>query len=167
MANLPEQKRSRWFLPELSDLFADFPSWTGLRPLFESHLIRLEEEVEDGHYVVRAEIPRVDPAQRRRHHRAGRHPDDQGRTYRDERNQGTVGVLLRARLPAQSRSRRAPMRRTSRPPTTRAFSPFLWRFPNRARRPRSTSLCRRPADPDNRRPRSCSGPSPQLVLRRP
>jgi HSP20 family protein len=62
MANLPEQRRSRWFLPELSDLFTDFPSWTGLRPLLESRLIRLEDEVEDGHYVVRAEIPGVDPA---------------------------------------------------------------------------------------------------------
>lgn len=28
----------------------------------DSHLIRLEEDVTDGHYVVRAELPGIDPA---------------------------------------------------------------------------------------------------------
>ncbi len=30
--------------------------------MFESHAIRLEDEMEDGHYVVRAELPGIDPA---------------------------------------------------------------------------------------------------------
>jgi HSP20 family protein len=66
MPNFPEQKRSRWSLPEFSDLFTGFPSFPVLRPLFEgqffeSHLIRLEDEMEDGHYVIRAELPGIDP----------------------------------------------------------------------------------------------------------
>ena len=30
--------------------------------MFDTHLIRLEDEIEDGHYVVRAEMPGIDPA---------------------------------------------------------------------------------------------------------
>lgn len=60
---LPEQRQTRSWLAELSDAFTGFPAWTGLRPAFaDTHLIRLEEEVRDGHYTVRAEIPGIDPA---------------------------------------------------------------------------------------------------------
>ena len=63
MANLPEQRRPRSWLSEFSDAVAGFPSWGGLRPMFsDAHLIRLEEETKDGHYLVRAEIPGIDPA---------------------------------------------------------------------------------------------------------
>lgn len=62
MTNLPAQRRPRSLLPDLSELFTGFPSWPALRPMLDSHLIRLEDEVEDGHYVVRAEIPGIDPA---------------------------------------------------------------------------------------------------------
>ncbi len=62
MSNLPSQ-HPRWsFLPAISEMFSDFPSWMGLHPTFESHAIRLEDEMEDGHYVVRAELPGIDPA---------------------------------------------------------------------------------------------------------
>lgn len=62
MSNLPTQRPRRSFLPAISELFSDFPSWMGLHPMFESHAIRLEDEMEDGHYVVRAELPGIDPA---------------------------------------------------------------------------------------------------------
>jgi HSP20 family molecular chaperone IbpA len=55
-------------LPELSELFNGFPTFASLpalaslRPLFDSHLLRLEDEMKDGLYEVRAELPGVDPA---------------------------------------------------------------------------------------------------------
>jgi HSP20 family protein len=61
MSKLPVQHRPRSFFPELSDLFEGFPSWANLRPTFGGHIIRVEDEMKDGNYVVRAEIPGVDP----------------------------------------------------------------------------------------------------------
>ena len=58
MSNRLARRQPRW-LPDLSEIFTGFPSWVGPRP---SHLIRLEDEIEDGHYVVRAEMPGIDPA---------------------------------------------------------------------------------------------------------
>jgi HSP20 family protein len=60
MSKLPVQHR-RPFWPELSDLVAGFPSWASLRPPFGNHLIRVEDELKDGNYELRAEIPGVDP----------------------------------------------------------------------------------------------------------
>lgn len=48
--------------PEFSELFAGFPSLAGLRPAFDTRVMRLEDEMKDGRYVVRAEVPGVDPA---------------------------------------------------------------------------------------------------------
>jgi HSP20 family molecular chaperone IbpA len=48
-------------LPELSELFSGFPMFASLRPLFDSHPLRLEDETKDGVYEVRAELPGVDP----------------------------------------------------------------------------------------------------------
>ncbi len=63
MNNLPQHRPVRSWLSELSDTFTGLPSWVGMRPLLaEANLIRLEEEVKDGHYLVRAEIPGIDPA---------------------------------------------------------------------------------------------------------
>jgi HSP20 family molecular chaperone IbpA len=39
-------------------MFTDF----GWRPVLGSHVMRLEDEIKDGRYEVRAEIPGVDPA---------------------------------------------------------------------------------------------------------
>ncbi len=64
------QRQSRPLLPELSELFngfsgfpdfANLPALASLRPLFDSHLLRLEDEMKEGVYEVRAELPGVDP----------------------------------------------------------------------------------------------------------
>lgn len=64
------QRQSRPLLPDLSELFngfsgfpalANLPALASLRPLFDSHLLRLEDEMKDGLYEVRAELPGVDP----------------------------------------------------------------------------------------------------------
>lgn len=62
VGTLPVKRHQRAIFPELAELFAAFPSITGLRPAFGTRLMRLEDEVKDGHYEVRAEIPGVDPA---------------------------------------------------------------------------------------------------------
>lgn len=62
MSRLPARHRPRSLLADPAELFAGFPAWAGFRPLFDTHRIRLEDEIEDGHYVVRAELPGLDPA---------------------------------------------------------------------------------------------------------
>jgi len=60
---LAVQRQSRPLLPELSELFNGFPTFAGLRPLFDSNLIRVEDETKDGIYELRAELPGVDPVE--------------------------------------------------------------------------------------------------------
>ena len=55
------QRQSRPLLPELSELFNGFPAFASLRPLFDSRLLKLEDEMKEGVYEVRAELPGVDP----------------------------------------------------------------------------------------------------------
>ena len=62
MSKLPTKNRPRSFFPELSEIFEGFPSWASLRPVFGNHLIRVEDEMKEGSYELRAEIPGVDPA---------------------------------------------------------------------------------------------------------
>ncbi len=57
MSRLPVHQS---LLPDLNDLWNAFTP-TGLPP-FGTHLLRVEDTVEDGHYIVRAEIPGIDPA---------------------------------------------------------------------------------------------------------
>jgi HSP20 family protein len=60
------QRQSRPLLPELSELFSGFsgfPALANLRPFFDNHLLRLEDEMKDGLYEVRAELPGVDPVE--------------------------------------------------------------------------------------------------------
>jgi HSP20 family protein len=52
----------RPIFPEFAELFAGFPSWASVRPVVDNDIIRLEDEVKDGTYEVRAEIPGVDAA---------------------------------------------------------------------------------------------------------
>jgi HSP20 family protein len=62
---LAVQRQSRPLLPELSELFngfSGFPTFASLRPLFDGHVLRVEDEYKDGLYEVRAEVPGVDPA---------------------------------------------------------------------------------------------------------
>jgi HSP20 family protein len=61
---LAVQRQSRPLLPELSELshlVTGLPAFAGLRPFFENHLLRLEDETREGIYEVRAELPGVDP----------------------------------------------------------------------------------------------------------
>ena len=55
------QRQSRPLLPELSELFNGFPTFASLRPLFDSRLLKLEDEMKEGVYEIRAELPGVDP----------------------------------------------------------------------------------------------------------
>ncbi|KLO33525.1 Hsp20/alpha crystallin family protein [Mycobacterium haemophilum] len=60
MSKLALRRRSRRsLLPDLSNLLPDFPAGFRLR---QNHFIRIEDQMEDGRYVVRAEIPGIDPA---------------------------------------------------------------------------------------------------------
>lgn len=65
MSTVAARRRPRSFLPVWSDLWSDlwtgFPSVTGLRPKIDTHLIRLEDDMTDGHYLLRAELPGIDP----------------------------------------------------------------------------------------------------------
>lgn len=56
--SLPTRRESRGILPDLLDLF-DTPL-TALRP-YTGQAIRLEDSVEDDRYVIRAEMPGIDP----------------------------------------------------------------------------------------------------------
>jgi len=62
LSTLSVRRQPRSLFPEFSELFASFPSLAGLRPVYETRVMRLEDEMQDGRYVVRAEMPGVDPA---------------------------------------------------------------------------------------------------------
>ncbi|MGZ4509757.1 MAG: Hsp20/alpha crystallin family protein [Mycobacterium sp.] len=62
MTTLPAARKSHALFPEFPDLLAGFPSFAGIRPLFDTRLMRLEDEMVDGRYEVRAEMPGIDPA---------------------------------------------------------------------------------------------------------
>jgi HSP20 family molecular chaperone IbpA len=62
MATVPARRRPRSLFPEFSELFAGFPTLAEFRPAFDARVMRLEDEMKEGRYVVRAEIPGVDPA---------------------------------------------------------------------------------------------------------
>lgn len=62
MSRLPEQRRPHSLLPEFSELFSGFPSWAGLRHTFDNNIIRIEDEVKDDSYEIRAELPGIDPS---------------------------------------------------------------------------------------------------------
>src|ERR1700750_424977 len=62
MSTLSPQRRQRPLFPEIADLLAGLPSWAHLRPGFEGNIMRLEDEMKDGTYEVRAELPGIDPA---------------------------------------------------------------------------------------------------------
>ncbi|MEO9328941.1 Hsp20/alpha crystallin family protein [Gordonia aurantiaca] len=53
------QLATRSLLPNIADFFNSFPSVDLLRS--NGHLIKVEEEFADGKYVVRAELPGIDP----------------------------------------------------------------------------------------------------------
>jgi HSP20 family protein len=61
-STLPAPQKAHSLFPEFSEFFAGFPSFAGIRPMFDTRLMRLEDEMVDGRYEVRAEIPGIDPA---------------------------------------------------------------------------------------------------------
>jgi HSP20 family protein len=62
MSTLPVRRQQHSLFPEFAELFSAFPSFTGLRPALDTRMMRLEDEMKDGRYEVRAEIPGVDPS---------------------------------------------------------------------------------------------------------
>ncbi|MCE5291486.1 MAG: Hsp20/alpha crystallin family protein [Nocardiaceae bacterium] len=44
-----------------ADLFSDFPAWPRIE-VAGANAIKVEDEVTDGHYILRAEMPGMDPA---------------------------------------------------------------------------------------------------------
>ncbi|WP_428847178.1 Hsp20/alpha crystallin family protein [Nocardia arthritidis] len=61
MSLLPAHRRSQSLFPELSDFFAGFPFFETVRPVMEGKLLRVEDEMADGKYLVHAEMPGMDP----------------------------------------------------------------------------------------------------------
>lgn len=59
---VPARRRGHSLLPDLADLFSGFPSFAGMRSNADGWLMRVEDDMKDGRYEVRAEIPGVDPA---------------------------------------------------------------------------------------------------------
>ena len=59
MSKLPAKRHRP---SHLAELFPGFPAWAGFWPMPHANLIRLEDQMEDGHYVIRAELPGLDPA---------------------------------------------------------------------------------------------------------
>lgn len=61
MNKVATQRQSLPLLSELVELFDNLPSFPALRPLFEGRAIRVEDELHDDMYEIRAELPGVDP----------------------------------------------------------------------------------------------------------
>jgi HSP20 family molecular chaperone IbpA len=62
MTTLSAQRQPRSLMPDLPEMFAGSPLFATFRPLFDRNMMRLEEEMKDGSYEVRVEMPGVDPA---------------------------------------------------------------------------------------------------------
>jgi HSP20 family protein len=58
---VPVRGQQHGLLPDLMDWAESFPSLLGFRPMSGIQGIRVEDYVEDGAYVVRAELPGIDP----------------------------------------------------------------------------------------------------------
>jgi HSP20 family protein len=55
------QRQSRPLLTDLTGLLDSLPAFAALRPLFVTRAIRIEDELHDDAYEIRAELPGVDP----------------------------------------------------------------------------------------------------------
>ena len=96
--------RFRAMFPDLAD-WLESP-WTGLPPFLTGQVFRLEETIRDDRYVIRAELPGLDPEKdievtvdgRILTIRAERHQQDTG-PYRSEFRYGSLARTVR--LPAK------------------------------------------------------------------
>lgn len=61
MNKVATQRQSRPLLTDLAGLFESLPAFAALRPLFDTRAIRVEDEMHDDVYEIRAELPGVDP----------------------------------------------------------------------------------------------------------
>ncbi len=61
MSLLPVHRRTHSLFPELTDWLAGFPTIENARPFGEGRLLRIEDEMSEGKYLVRAEMPGLDP----------------------------------------------------------------------------------------------------------
>ncbi|HEY9264600.1 MAG TPA: Hsp20/alpha crystallin family protein [Mycobacterium sp.] len=61
MNKVATQRQSRPFLTDLTLLLDGLPAFAALRPLLDSRTIRVEDELYEDMYEVRAELPGVDP----------------------------------------------------------------------------------------------------------
>ncbi|NKY59371.1 Hsp20/alpha crystallin family protein [Nocardia flavorosea] len=61
MSLIPAHRQQHSLLPDFTDVWNSLAPAAGLASMFGTHLLRVEDTVDDGHYVVRAEIPGVDP----------------------------------------------------------------------------------------------------------
>ncbi len=61
MNKVATQRQSLPLLSELVELFDNLPSFPALRPFFDNRAIRVEDELHDDMYEIRAELPGVDP----------------------------------------------------------------------------------------------------------
>jgi HSP20 family protein len=106
MARLPRPQAPAWFramFPDLAD-WLESP-WTGPPPFLTGQVFRLEEMIRDNRYVIRAELPGLDPendievtvAGRILTIRAQRRQED-NRPYRSEFRYGSLARAVR--LPA-------------------------------------------------------------------
>lgn len=59
--NVATQRPSRPLLTDLASMLDSLPTFAALRPLFDTRAIRVEDEMYDDVYQVRAELPGVDP----------------------------------------------------------------------------------------------------------
>ncbi len=107
MAKLPRPQapeRFRVMFPGLAD-WLESP-WTGLPPMLTGQVFRLEEAIQDDRYVVRADLPGLDPENdievtvdgRILTIRAERHQEND-RPYRSEFRYGSLTRVIR--LPAR------------------------------------------------------------------
>ncbi|WP_067833826.1 Hsp20/alpha crystallin family protein [Nocardia lijiangensis] len=60
MSLLPAHRPHSLF-PDLTEWLTGFPAVENLRPLVGGHLIKVEDELTEGKYLVRAELPGLDP----------------------------------------------------------------------------------------------------------
>jgi len=105
MSNLIARRQPRW-LPDLSELFTDFPMWADRPLIVDTQLMRLEAGMQDGHYVVGAEIPGIDPVIDVDIIVRDSQLTIKAERNREEGSQGPLGVSLRLFCPLGDVARR-------------------------------------------------------------
>jgi len=147
MSTVPLRRQPISLFPELAELFGGFPSLTGMRPVFDARVMRLEDEMKEGHYVVRAEMPGVDPSKdvdiTVRDGQLTIKAERSEKKDFDGRSEFSYGSFVRTvSLPAGADED------TSRPPTTRASSLSRSRFRSPSR-PSGAFRCSPPTGGDH------------------